>query len=160
MSEVLTIELRNFEDSDLAILFQHQRDPDYVQMAAFTGSNPDDWDAFHSHAIKVAADKNVIQKVILLDGQVAGSVAKFQMFGKTQICYGVAKSHWGKGATTIALQQFLAIVSERPLYAQVASDNLGSIRVLEKCGFKLIGKEMGYANARKMEIEESIFELV
>lgn len=159
MSHVMTVELRDIQESDLSILFEQQRDPDYVQMAAFTSTNPDDWDAFHAHAIKVAADKNVVQKIIVLVGKVAGSVAKFQMFGKTQICYGIAKSYWGKGATTKALQQFLTIVPERPLYAQAASDNLGSIRVLEKCGFKLIGKERGFANARKMEIEESIFEL-
>ncbi len=160
MPNVMTVELRDYEETDFAILFEQQRDPDYAQMAAFTSTNPDDWDAFHSHAMKVAADKNIVQRIILLDGKVAGSIAKFQMFGKTQICYGIDKPYWGKGASTTALKQFLSIVSERPLYAQAASDNLGSIRVLEKCGFKLIGKETGYANARKMEIEESIFVLV
>lgn len=159
MSHVMTVELRDIQESDLSILFEQQRNPDYVQMAAFTSTNPDDWDAFHAHAMKVAADKNVVQKVIVVEGQIAGSIAKFQMFGKTQICYGIEKSYWGRGVSTEALKQFLSIVSERPLYAQAASDNFGSIRVLEKCGFNLIGKETGYANARKMEIEESIFEL-
>ncbi len=34
-----------------------------------------------------------------------------------------------------------------------------SIRVLEKCGFVLIGRESGFANARGAEIEEVVFEL-
>ncbi|MBX9721603.1 MAG: GNAT family N-acetyltransferase, partial [Candidatus Obscuribacterales bacterium] len=110
-------------------------------------------------ANKISNDKSVIQKIVLMNGKVIGSVSKFQMFGKTQICYGIEKAQWGKGITTTVVQQFLALVAERPLYAQVASDNRGSIRVLEKCGFKLVGKETGFANARKMEIEESIFEL-
>ena len=46
---------------------------------------------------------------------------------------------------------------KRPLFARVAYDNYGSQKVLEKCGFKTIGKDTGFANARKMEIEEFIY---
>jgi RimJ/RimL family protein N-acetyltransferase len=42
----------------------------------------------------------------------------------------------------------------RPIYARVARDNFGSRRVLEKCGFKIIGESKGFANARGEEIEE------
>ena len=38
-------------------------------------------------------------------------------------------------------------------------DNLASLRVLEKCGFVVIGREKGFANARGMEIEEVVLEL-
>jgi RimJ/RimL family protein N-acetyltransferase len=31
-------------------------------------------------------------------------------------------------------------VTQRPLFAYVARHNVGSIRVLEKCGFELAGK--------------------
>lgn len=47
----------------------------------------------------------------------------------------IGKSHWGKGVATAALSQFLKVVTTRPLYAYVAKHNVGSIRVLEKCGF-------------------------
>ena len=53
----------------------------------------------------------------------------------------------------------IIIQDKRPLYARAASDNFGSLRVLEKCGFKVMGKEMGYANARGYEIEEFILKL-
>jgi RimJ/RimL family protein N-acetyltransferase len=47
----------------------------------------------------------------------------------------------------------------RPIYARVAKDNLGSRRVLEKCGFTVIGESKGFANARGQEIEELLLEL-
>ena len=43
-----------------------------------------------------------------------------------------------------------------PLYARVAKDNAASIRVLDKCGFKLHDEDRGFANARGEEIEEYI----
>lgn len=46
-----------------------------------------------------------------------------------------------------------------PLFARAAKDNIASIRVLEKGGFKLSGHDMGFANARGEEIEESIYML-
>ena len=39
------------------------------------------------------------------------------------------------------------------------SDNVASIRVLEKCGFVRIGTDRGYANARRAEIDEVVMEL-
>ena len=47
-----------------------------------------------------------------------------------------------------------------PIYARVAKDNLGSRRVLEKCGFAIIDESGGFANARGQEIEEFLLELV
>jgi RimJ/RimL family protein N-acetyltransferase len=44
----------------------------------------------------------------------------------------------GAGVATAALAAFLMIVEERPLFAHVAEHNVGSIRVLEKCGFALV----------------------
>ena len=46
-----------------------------------------------------------------------------------------------------------------PLYARAASDNLGSLRVLQKAGFTIIGTEISYAVARDAEIEETILRL-
>jgi RimJ/RimL family protein N-acetyltransferase len=57
------------------------------------------------------------------------------------------------------LTRFLEGVEERPLYARAAADNLGSIRVLEKCGFHRTGTERAFANARGEEIDEAFFVL-
>ena len=34
----------------------------------------------------------------------------------------------------------LQLVIDRPIFARAATDNIGSILVLQKCGFKIIGK--------------------
>lgn len=49
--------------------------------------------------------------------------------------YWIGREHWGKGVATAALASFLTLLEERPLFAHVAEHNVGSIRVLEKCGF-------------------------
>jgi RimJ/RimL family protein N-acetyltransferase len=43
----------------------------------------------------------------------------------------------GRGVATQALAAFLGLEPVRPLYAGVAKHNVASIRVLQKCGFKL-----------------------
>jgi L-amino acid N-acyltransferase YncA len=50
----------------------------------------------------------------------------------------------------------LTPVPTRPLHARAASDNLASLRVLQKSGFKIIGTEISFAPGRKSEIEETI----
>jgi hypothetical protein len=47
----------------------------------------------------------------------------------------------------------------RPLFARVASDNVGSLKVLQRAGFAIIGTEISFANGRNKEIEETILRL-
>ena len=43
--------------------------------------------------------------------------------------------------------------------ARVAKENLGSIRVLGKCGFEVTGEARGFANARGERVEELLLSL-
>ncbi|HWM24181.1 MAG TPA: GNAT family N-acetyltransferase, partial [Chthoniobacterales bacterium] len=54
-------------------------------------------------------------------------------------CHVVAsdRAFWGRGVATEALSAFLILEQTRPLHAGVAKHNVASIRVLQKCGFKL-----------------------
>jgi RimJ/RimL family protein N-acetyltransferase len=54
---------------------------------------------------------------------------------------------------------FLGEVKTRPLFARVAKDNAGSIRVLHKCGFVVIDEDRGFANARDEHIAELVLRL-
>jgi len=81
------------------------------------------------------------------------------MFGKPEITYWIGNELWGKGIASHACIKFLKVIEQRPLYARAAKDNIGSIRVLEKCGFVKTGTEKAFANARNQEIEELIFKL-
>ena len=45
------------------------------------------------------------------------------------------------------------------MFARAASDNLGSLGVLRKTGFTVVGTEIAYASARRGELEETILRL-
>lgn len=127
-----TIELRAVIESDLPILFEHQADPIANELAAFPAR---DRDSFMAHWEKILANDSNSIKTILYNGQVAGTVMSFVMEGKREVGYWIGREYWGKGIATRALSEFLEYVSARPLYGVVAKQNIGSRRVLEKCGF-------------------------
>jgi RimJ/RimL family protein N-acetyltransferase len=92
---------------------------------------------------------------------VAGSVSTYEDAGRREVTYWIGKEYWGKGIATRALAAYLEqVVTMRPLYARAAKDNTASLRVLEKCGFSIIGEGKGFANARGAEIEEFMLSLI
>lgn len=153
------VKLRGVEDADLDTLFEFMRDPESVRMAAFTAEDPDDRAAFDAHMRRVRSNPETINLVILGDGQVVGSIASFVMEGDTEITYWVDRAVWGQGVAGRAVALLLDLVKVRPMHARVASDNAGSMRVLTRAGFEVVGTEVAYAAARKTEIEETILKL-
>ena len=128
-------------------------------MAAFTAENPDDRAAFDAHWAKIRSLDSVLIRTIEVDGVVVGSVLSYVMEDTPEVSYWIGRQHWGKGIASAALEQFLEVQTDRPLLARVAKDNIGSVRVLEKCGFAVIGEDKGFANARGEEVEEFIMQL-
>lgn len=53
------IALRPITTGDLPILFEQQREPEAIWMAAFTAKDPSDWEAFSAHLAKVLTDPGV-----------------------------------------------------------------------------------------------------
>lgn len=152
--------LRDVLEADLPIFFAFQLDPNAQAMAAFTTRDPTDQQAFMMHWHRILADPSGFIRTIVVDGQVAGSVSSYQDAGHSEVTYWLGKNYWGKGLATRALTEFLAHVNPtRPIYARAAKDNIGSLRVLEKCGFRIIGEDKGFANARGKEVEEFILQL-
>jgi RimJ/RimL family protein N-acetyltransferase len=157
---VENLQLRAVIETDLPIFFAHQQDAGALRMAAFTAKDPADWHAFLAHWHRNLAAPTVIIRTILVDGAVAGSVLSYETDGAPEVSYWLGRAFWGRGIATAALARFLAEVNpQRPIFARVAKDNLGSRRVLEKCGFTVIGEDKGFANARNAEIEELVLEL-
>jgi RimJ/RimL family protein N-acetyltransferase len=66
---------------------------------------------------------------------VAGNIRWWEQDGQLLVGYWVGREFWGRGLATAALAELVAEIPERPLHAWFASSNVGSIRVLEKCGF-------------------------
>ena len=151
----MSITLRDVIPSDLPILYEQQLDPEATAMAAFPSRNRE---AFDTHWVKIMADKTVILKTIIHDGQVAGSLVSWEMAGEQEVGYWLGKEFWGKGIATRALAEFLKIVDKRPMFAHVAKHNIGSRRVLERCGFMVIGEDK-YVNIGNKEVEEFVLRL-
>lgn len=155
----MTVTLGDVIESDLRVFFEHQQDPVANKMAAFTAEDPSDWVAFRDHWSRILADEEIRTQSVMLDQDVVGHVGSFERFGEREVTYWIAREHWNKGIATAALLQFLPEIPTRPLYARAAKDNIGSRRVLEKCGFVITGEDSGFANARQAETEEFIFTL-
>lgn len=152
------ISIRDVTSDDLPIFFNHQRDPAAVHMAAFTAQNPDDRAAFDAFWARILADKDILIRTVVVEGRVAGSVSSYVGDVGPEVTYWLGREFWGRGVATAALAAFLREQTARPIYARAAKDNAGSLRVLEKCGFVIIGEDRGYANGRGQEIEEYLLE--
>jgi RimJ/RimL family protein N-acetyltransferase len=159
VTDTSELRLREIRETDLALLFAHQQDVEANHMAGFTAQDPDDEEAFRAKMQRILADPAITSRVIEVAGQVVGNVMGFEMFGEPSVCYWIGREHWGRGHATRGLGAFLAEHPPRPLFARVAADNLGSIRVLEKCGFVVSGENVGFAHGRGAEIRELIMRL-
>jgi RimJ/RimL family protein N-acetyltransferase len=159
MSRSESITIREVESSDLETFYQHQLDPEAIRMAAFIFRDPKDKAAFDAHWKKILNVSQNINRTIVSKGQVAGYIACFPNGEHMEVTYWLGKEFWGKGLATQALNKMLHLVVARPIFGRAAADNIGSIRVLQKCGFKIIGTDKGFANGRGQETEECILRL-
>jgi [ribosomal protein S5]-alanine N-acetyltransferase len=147
-------------EADLDALFEIQLDPDGQQMAAFTDPGTSaDREAYLRKHRRLLADATVISRTVLVDGEVVGSVACFEMEGDKEVTYWISKDQWGRGIATEALAGLLRTVPQRPVFGRVAADNIASARVLERNGFERVGEETSFAEARAAEITELIYRL-
>jgi RimJ/RimL family protein N-acetyltransferase len=153
------IALRPIEDADLDALFDQMRDPEAVRMAAFTAENPDDRHAFDAHMARVRSSPDTTLRAVTCDGQLVGSIASFVSGDQTEVTYWIGRPAWGRGIASQALELLLTLVPVRPLHARAASDNIASLKVLQKAGFNIIGTESSYATGRNRDIEETILRL-
>ena len=128
------VALRETIDADLGMLFEFQADPEASAMAAFPSR---DLPAFLEHEAKVKADSSAITRTIVVGGEVVGSIGSWEVEGERDVGYWIGRDHWGNGYATAALRAFLDVDLHRPLHAHAADHNVGSRRVLVKCGFVL-----------------------
>ncbi|MFK7885183.1 MAG: GNAT family N-acetyltransferase [Phycisphaerales bacterium] len=150
------VRLRDVTIDDLPDLFRFQSDLDAVQMAVVS---PRPEDAFVAFWESVLADPSVVAKVIVVDEAVIGNISCFEMDGQDSVGYWVDRAFWGRGVATAALTLLLEQVPTRPLHARVARSNLGSIRVLERCGFACLGTQWFDGDDRFPACEEALFRI-
>ncbi|MFN2475334.1 MAG: GNAT family N-acetyltransferase [Chthoniobacterales bacterium] len=158
------VQLRDVEADDLPLFFEHQRDPIAVALVGFRSR---DRAAFDQHWAKLLADDSCLKKTIVVVSAVsadspiavasavsadpaatvvAGNIGSWSSDGKREIGYWIDRALWGRGIATEAVAAFLRLEQTRPLHAGVATHNAASIRVLQKCGFTLLGPEEAAPN--------------
>jgi RimJ/RimL family protein N-acetyltransferase len=153
--------LREVEASDLDVLFEQQLDPEARLMAAFTAADPADRHAFDARWSRIRGDDSSLARTIVADGEIAGSILRWRdpALPGAEVTYWLGREHWGRGIATAALERFLELAPERPIFGRCAADNVASRRVLEKNGFVVEAEERGFANARGSEIDEFLLRL-
>ncbi len=159
MSSFESITMREVESSDLETFYEQQLDPEAIRMAAFVCDDPTDRIAFAAHWEKILHSSQITQRTIVAEGPVAGHIACYPDGEKLEVTYWLGREFWGRGLATQALQRMLHLVVERPLFARAAADNIGSLRVLQKCGFKISGENIDFAKGRGEDTEEYILRL-
>ena len=155
----MDVVLRSLEEGDFDAIYRQVSDPESIRMAAFTSEDQPDRRAYLDRLSRLRADPSVSYRVIEVDGAFAGTIGSFRIDDELEVTFWVDRAHWGRGIASAALQALLAETAERPVFARAASDNLGSLRVLEKAGFRRIGVDRGFARGRGEEIEETILRL-
>jgi len=146
--------LRDVVETDLPIFYEQQLDPTSTRMAAFPPR--EEWSVFLAHwKTKVLADPANCAQTIVWNGRVAGYIASWSQEERRLIAYWIGREYWGRGIATAALAEFLGYERARPLHAFVAAHNVGSIRVLEKCGFVRIDG----ATTGPGEVDECLYRL-
>lgn len=148
--------LRDVREDDLEVFFQQQREPEGVAMALFPARERE---AFDAHWRRILATDSLVARTIEADGEVAGNVGSWEQDGRQLVGYWLGREFWGRGLATAALAEFVQELEVRPLHAWVASSNLGSIRVLEKCGFVQVGSRAEHDERFGEVVEELLFEL-
>jgi RimJ/RimL family protein N-acetyltransferase len=132
------ISLRDVQEGDLPVFFEQQLDPEAIRRAAFPARAHDE---FMAHWAKCMAEERNILKTVIFHGKVAGNIVGWEEAGVLHVGYWLGREYWGKGIASAALSLFLEQVKMRPLYAHVAKQNTASLRVLQKCGFTISGKD-------------------
>lgn len=129
------VSLRAITPADLPTLFANNHDPDAIEMV---GRPPRDEEAFYAHRAKIEADPTTETRAIIADGELAGDIVSWTSDGQRRLGYWIGKQYWDRGIATAALTTFLTQLPDRPLYADVLKTNVGSIHVLQKCGFHIL----------------------
>jgi RimJ/RimL family protein N-acetyltransferase len=135
----MQVSLRPLVDADLDAIYEQMKDPESVRMAALTPDDPADRHAFLVRMSRLRDDPSVVQRVIDADGTIAGTIASFRIDDRTEVTYWIDRALWGRGIASAALQSFLSVTTECPLFARAAADNAASLRALAKAGFRRIG---------------------
>lgn len=148
MAKVLAmqIRLRAVQPADLPVFFEHQCDSEAADMVGFV---PRARSAFDEHWSKIIAEPSFIVRTVEADGEVAGYVSAFPRDNRSEIAYWLGREYWGRGIGKAAVEAFLRLHRERPVFGTVAVRNIGSLAILRRCGFEFHTENTGPDGVRE-----------
>jgi hypothetical protein len=121
-SNVMRCVLREVRDEDLPLLFEQWTDPIAGHMAAFTTPDQADWDAFERRWSRLRADESVINRAIVVDGEVTGTIGSWGDPGEREVTYWIGRSHWGRESPPAPSAPFwLSIYRARSTHASLTT---------------------------------------
>lgn len=150
------VELRECIDDDFEAMFRISQDPVANEMSMVYPLSREQFEDRWRRTNKSARE---IARTILFNGEIVGKINSFPVEDELHIGYFVAQAHWGNGIGTRALRLIVDLVETRPLIAHAAKSNIGSCRVLEKCGFVKIDERDSPDTERYRACVEAVYEL-
>jgi RimJ/RimL family protein N-acetyltransferase len=137
------IKLRTFKQKDKNKLLHILNDSNITKYLStkipepYTSVDADWW-------ISKGSTQSII-RAIEIDNELVGCIGvnqgEFEYALSGEIGYWLAKEYWRKGIMAQAVNQMVTEIFTSTeivrLFASVFSENIGSMRLLEKCGFKL-----------------------
>ena len=134
------VRLRDVGEADLEVFLAQEHDPEAVRRSNFP---PRERDTFIRHwRTKVLGDPTIFVQAVTVDGELAGNLVAWWEGDRRFIGYWLGRQYWGRGIGSQALALFLDRETARPLYADPFAGNTGSVRLLEKHGFRRTGTVM------------------
>jgi RimJ/RimL family protein N-acetyltransferase len=131
------VRLRDVQEADLEVFFEQEQDPEATRRSQFP---PRDRERFMTHwTTRVLGDPTVLVQTVTVNGDPAGNVVSWWDEDRRFVGYWFGRPRWGRGIGTRAVTLFLQRERTRPLYADPWTGNTGSVRLLERCGFKRAG---------------------
>lgn len=131
------VRLRDVVEDDLEAFCAYEQDPEAALRSRFT---PRPREAFMAHwKRRVLGDDTNFVQTVTVDGDVAGNVVAWWDGDRRFLGYWLGRAYWGRGIGGRALELFLEREKNRPLHADPFSGNTGSVRLLEKHGFRPAG---------------------
>ena len=128
------VRLRDVTVADLEVFYTQEHDPEAARRSKFP---PRERDAFMTHwTARVLGDPTVFVQAVTVQGLLAGNLVAWWDGNRRFIGYWLGRQHWGRGIGTRALGLFLERETTRPLHADPFLGNTGSVRLLEKHGFR------------------------
>jgi RimJ/RimL family protein N-acetyltransferase len=132
LPERATVTLRDVRNPDLSVFFDQQLEFDANSVL---NSQTEKFNVYLKHWHLVRKSPANVVKTILADRRVAGYTLLWTRGDKRFVGFWLGQEFGRQGIATAATSLFLKEIKLRPIYANVAKQNLASFRVLRSAGF-------------------------